>query len=313
MPGTPTSVRVTAFNAGGESLPSETLTVLRAATDATNHCRERRAKPDARERRDTLIVTGYTSLDPEMNPPYSAPSGFGSALAPGGTAQRVRPAEVNARNYSIQAGRALAANSRTFDCASVSAVGGGPSILTTMRQWCGSQAAAAGGRNRHNAVAVAPARVPAQGGQPVPFGARVAEELDRPTTAPVPSKSDRRFLREVLHAEYLTTASREQLAVSGVEVDDGTAEAYSPVPVDWVKPARDAATSTALTVRDDGSWIVVAPRTGTRRGERVVFCTVPFETITGEATRAALMRDILGFFDGANPGTPGKREAKRNR
>jgi len=249
-----------------------------------------------------------------MNPPYSASSGFGSAPAPGGTARRVRPAAINARNQSIQAGRALAANSRAFDCASVLAVGDGSVSLDDYGTvvWLAGRQRPEDGILTTRSQALLRTYV-SKGGDLFLSGARVAEELDRPTTAPVPSKSDRRFLREVLHAEYQTTASRDQLSALGVEVDDGSAGAYNPFPVDWVAPTKDAATSTTAGLSAAGSWIVAAPKTGTRRGGQVVFSTIPFETILGDTARTALMRGVLEFFEGRGHAAPAKRAPSRRR
>jgi hypothetical protein len=294
----PLSLRVTAFNAGGESLASETMTVLGPLETLTTGTAMSGFRAPSSAKRDCLIVTAYTSLDPEMNPLYTAAAGFGSALAPGGTAQRVRPLAVNPRNQSVRAARALASASRAFDCASLDALHEGAVRLDDYRVvvWL------AGRQRPEDGILTTASQALLQrhtkrGGHLFLSGARVAESLDRPTTAPVPTKGDRRFLREVLHAEYLTTASRDTLAAAGVEVDECAPDSYNPVPVDWVKPARDAATSTAVALHPDGGgWLAAAPAKGRAQGGRVVYSTVPFETVAGEPARSAFMREVLRFL-----------------
>ncbi|MCP4248019.1 MAG: hypothetical protein GY778_13305, partial [bacterium] len=98
---TTTFLRVTAYNAGGESMPSETMAVRRAGSGGSSF----------------LIVSGFDRIGRSQNP-YQVLSGVG-------TQRRPIMRHVNSRDYTVQHGLALAAAGATFDsCANEAVISG---------------------------------------------------------------------------------------------------------------------------------------------------------------------------------------------
>ena len=83
-------LRVAAYNAGGESLPSQVLAVRRPATG----------------RADVLIVNGHNTFSRFENP---------TQMLPAGAMERPIPRQVNSFDYVIQHGEALATHNLSFD------------------------------------------------------------------------------------------------------------------------------------------------------------------------------------------------------
>ncbi|MBN1492406.1 MAG: N-acetylmuramoyl-L-alanine amidase, partial [Phycisphaerae bacterium] len=94
---TTTYLRITATNAGGESMPSETLAVRRPATAATQ----------------VLIVNGFDRVGRLQDPTQTIPAG---------TMRRPILRRVNSFDYTIQHAAALAASDVTFDSCTNEAV-----------------------------------------------------------------------------------------------------------------------------------------------------------------------------------------------
>lgn len=111
--GTTTYLRVSATNAGGESMPSETLAVRRGSSGASQ----------------ILIVTGFDRVSRTLNPIQNIPSG---------PMERQIPRQINAFDYVVQHAAALTAAGRTFDSASNEAVISGTVSLANYAAvvWC---------------------------------------------------------------------------------------------------------------------------------------------------------------------------------
>lgn len=92
--------RVTALNAGGESLPSETI--------------GSRASPAGRAQH--LIVNGFDRFDRALSPTQY----FGGGIS--GYVTMVRPRQINSFDYVVQHGQAIAAAGQYFDSASHQAI-----------------------------------------------------------------------------------------------------------------------------------------------------------------------------------------------
>lgn len=102
--------RVTAVNAGGESLPS-----------AVVGCR-----PATRESaRRVLVVNGFTRFDRFNNPRQTLQATNYTGLSAAGRMDRVIPRLNNAFDYVVQHGQALSANRAAFDSCQREAVGSG--------------------------------------------------------------------------------------------------------------------------------------------------------------------------------------------
>ncbi|HSW44729.1 MAG TPA: fibronectin type III domain-containing protein [Phycisphaerae bacterium] len=95
-----TYIRVAAYNAGGESMPSETLAVRRPASGRSDH----------------LIVNGFDRLTRFQNITQSAYVG---------TFERQILRRTNAYDYAVQHAQAMAANNATFDTCSRRSVNDG--------------------------------------------------------------------------------------------------------------------------------------------------------------------------------------------
>lgn len=94
--------RVAATNAGGESLPSETLAVRQSKKGKAN----------------ILIVNGFDRINRTMNIRETAASGIGSVGASGQTYDRVKPRLMNSYDYVVRYAKALETANMSFDSCS---------------------------------------------------------------------------------------------------------------------------------------------------------------------------------------------------
>ncbi|MCX7716804.1 MAG: N-acetylmuramoyl-L-alanine amidase [Candidatus Sumerlaeaceae bacterium] len=278
------SVRVTAVNAGGESLPSETLAVWPPA----------RSGP----KRDVLVINGFDSLDSSMNLTEYAESGVSTAPA---TWYRVRPSAANARNYTVAVGDALTTNGYSFDAVSHRRVLDGTVRLANYRVVM----FLAGGQRPEDGVLTAPLQKAlashlASGGHLFISGCHLAEGLERDGPG---------FLKDILHADRVSTNGDTRRvvaapnssfsALSPLVLDDASGGTYDALPADVIRPASAA---TAELLRYEGMTTGTAAltsvlRKGRRVGGRVVYFAFPFETIQGASNRAAVMRQVMVLFD----------------
>jgi len=294
-PGTAVYFRVSAVNAGGESMPSETV-----------GCRPPLQTGSSR----ILYVNGFSRFERGLNLRQTPLAG--AYRPPGhdansGTIDRVLPRQVNAFDYVVPHGQAIAAASlMPFDSCQVQAVTNGLVQLTNYQIviWgAGNQSTA---DRTFNAVAqqrVAEFR--ANCGHLMVSGAEVAWDLGRATG---PSASDRTFLSNQLHASlgsdanddagvYTFTAANVP-PLSGASAgafDDGSRGLYWVGYPDALIPAGTGAVS-ALSYQGYSGGAAAIAYDGSAGGGRVVYFGFPFETITSDAVRKDYMRRILGWF-----------------
>lgn len=102
--------RVAATNAGGESLPSETIGVRIPSNGAQQR---------------VLVVNGFDRFDYLMSPIETIASNVLSTAGGGTTFGVIQPRQMNSFDYVVQHGNALQACNRSFDCASNEAVTSG--------------------------------------------------------------------------------------------------------------------------------------------------------------------------------------------
>lgn len=195
--------RVAATNAGGESLPTETLAVRVHGT----------ANPPV------LIVNGFDRLDRTMNPTETASTNLGSHLGGGGTFERLFLNRMNTYNYIIAHAEAIHAFGRNFDsCTNESIIAGQVNLAnhSTVVWILGEQARrdAADAFNTFSpaftaAEQTAVANFLSGGGRLFLSGSDIGWDLDRPSG---PSAADRTFYSTHLRADFATDSSGSHAA-----------------------------------------------------------------------------------------------------
>lgn len=281
-PGVTYFFRVTALNAGGESLPSEVISAGISPSSRAHH----------------LIVNGFTRFDRTLSPTRY----FGANI--NGWATLVRPRQINSFDYVVQHAEALAASDRYFDSCGHMAVIGSAVVLTQYHAayWI------LGEEFTTNETFSAAEQTLVQtfltnGGCLFVSGAELSWDLDyRGTT------SHRAFLTNFLRVSYAADSAGTNYAtgvagtlfevLSAVPFDNGSGPTYR---VDYPDVFR--AQAGAVTVMVYGS-----SASGTN-GAAFIFSNVwrtlvmgfPFETITDYASRTDLMARALSFF-GYAPG-----------
>ena len=287
--------RVAAVNAGGESLPSETVGCRRAANPLSSRI---------------LFVNGFTRFDRTLNlrqSPYAQqykPPGHDNNS---GVIDRVMARRANAFDYVVDHGKAIRASSAMgFDSCQLQAATNGLVPLTdySIVVWaCGNQSTADRTFNP-----LAQARVSAflaAGGHLFVSGSEIAWDLDR---ASGPSAADRDFLRNRLHASLgnntndnsgvYTVAPIAGLLFSGnpsMLFDDGSRGIYWVGYPDAVTPHGPGAAAVLNYPGYSGGAAGIV-YDGSAGGGKVVYWGFPFETVTSSAARNAYMGDILKFF-----------------
>lgn len=282
--------RVAAFNAGGESFPSETVGCRRPATAGETK---------------VLFVNGYDRFDRTTN--LRQPITAQTYRPPGntGTIERVWPRANNSFDYVVAHGQAISAYGLAFDSCSREAVTNSQITLTNypVVLW-------GAGQELTNFNAVAQTKLTAfltNYGNLFLSGAGVALSLDQTTG---PSAADRTFFNGRLHADLATDANTNSgvytfnPALDGIfqgrtggDFDDGMKGIY------WVKSPEvltpsgagaraalyyGAGTNQPAAIQDDGS----------AGSGRVVYFGFPFETVPNAALRAAYLTNILNFLGG---------------
>ncbi len=284
--GTDYYFRITAANAGGESLPSEVV-----------GCRT----PATAEALRVLVVNTFDRFDRTTNlrqdvgaQSYGAPDGSGAI-------DRVWPRRVNAFDYIVPHGKAVSAYGMAFDSCQNEAI---TANLVQMSNYsiviwaCGNETVA-----EETFSSAEQAKVSAflgSGGRLFASGANIAYDLDRvsgPTTA------DRNFLHEQLHVAFgsdssgiytaLATAGTIFAGRSSSTIDNGSGGIYWVQSPDVVTPYGAGA---AAALNYSGGSGAAVQYDGSAGGGRVVFFGFPFETITSSTRRNEYMSDILTFL-----------------
>lgn len=288
----PLFARVVAFNSGGESAPSAVCGTFAPAGAA------------GLGRAGALVVDGFTSLDSSMDVPESAAGGLGSGLGGGGDFERIRPAQANPGNVVVAHADALTTLGVGFDSAAAARIGapGGVALdgYSTVVWAAGGQLPADGVLSA--AALRALSDFNAKGGRLFVSGSHVAESLARGGDA------ERRFLRETLGAEFVTTNGVIRRVVAAADGPLSASESFvlgdpasgglsSAMPCDIVSPVSGggAVTLGRFEMIDSGG-VGVAVRGATGKAGGRVFLSVPFEAIGDAAARTEVMRLGWGFL-----------------
>ncbi len=284
--GTDHYFRITAANAGGESLPSEVV-----------GCRT----PATAEAPRVLVVNAFDRFDRTTNlrmnvgvENYGAPDGSGAI-------ERVWPRRVNAFDYIVAHGKAISAYGMAFDSCQNEAVTGNLVQLSNYAIviWaCGNETVA-----QETFSAAEQTKISAylaSGGRLFASGANIAYDLDR---ASGPTTADRTFLHTQLHVAFANDSSGIYTAVSAAggifasrsssTIDNGSGGIY------WVQSPDVVGAygpGTAAALNYSGGTAAAVQYDGSAGGGRVVFFGFPFETITSSTRRNQYMSDILTFL-----------------
>jgi hypothetical protein len=276
--------RVTAANAGGESLPSTVV-----------GCRAPRARSTPR----VLFVNGYTQFDRFNNlrqtlrtTNYVAPSAIGKM-------DRVIPRYNNAFDYVVQHGKALAANRAAFDSCQREAVARGSLRLDPYDAviW-------AGGQQTTNLLTFAErdalAGFLARGGSLFFSGSHVADVLCGSAADP--------DLRPLLHAVPAEAPGESARFLSFVPAKGSIFERNQP---GWLGDATDqsyfvnatsrllpdgAGARVTLVCLDAVGGSAAVQYDGSAGGGTVVCFGFPFECMSSAKARARYMAGVLKFF-----------------
>ena len=279
--------RVTAANAGGESMPSETVG-CRAAT--TNNAPR------------VLVVNAFDRLDRSANLRHNVSSQNWTQPGNAGSIERVFPRWNNAFDYIVAHGKAIAAAGWAFDSCQNEAVANNQIALGNYAIVIWAAGNESTGDETFNATEQTRLTTYlAAGGALFASGAEIAYDLGRvsgPTTA------DRNFLQNQLHASFSADSSGSYTvttAPAGIfagrtsaTFDNGNNGIY------WVK-APDALTpvgsaTTALSYAGGTGGAAAIQYDGAVGNGRVVVFGFPFEAITNVTRRSEYMADILNFL-----------------
>jgi hypothetical protein len=281
--------RVTAANAGGESLPSAVAGCLSA-----NRANAPRV----------LFVNAFMEFD-RFNNPRQTLSGTNYVMPSAiGKMDRVIPRLNNAFDYVVQHGKALAANGAAFDSCQREAVASGTIQLERYAAviW-------AAGRQRAeiatSAEEQALSRYLAQAGSLFVSGSHMTDSLRRREDAP-------NDLSRQLHAAPADAADTSVRFLSFVPVKgsifrrnepgvigDAREQSYFINAVCRLLPEGTGAQASLLYPESSGAAAVQYD--GSAGGGKVVCFGFPFECVSSAKVRARYMRDILRFFASPPP------------
>ncbi len=288
-PTKPYQFRVAATNAGGESLPSEVVTVLPAVGS-----------------RQVLVVNGFDRLDRSQNFKLTY-------LTSGTTTERVWARYNNSRDYAgvVQAAIQAARPGVRVDAASNEAVIQGAVSLATYDAvvWIlGTESTA--GRTFDATEQTLVEQFVAGGGHLFVTGAEVGYDLDG-------QNNGRTFFRTTLGAGYSSDdAGTYQVTapaggifagLSGIGFSNGSSfasldgQTYNVAYPDVL--TAQAGSTVALTYSGGTGGAAAIQRAGAAGRGNVVLAGFPFETITQAATRTSVMDRVLGYF-GVIPDLP---------
>ncbi len=269
--GTTTYLRVAATNAGGESMPSETLAVRLPAGGPT----------------EVLIVNGFDRVDR---------AGCPTQTIPAGTMKRPIVWRMNTFDYLVQHGEAIAAAGRSFDTASNEAIANGSVALSGYKAvvWICGEESTADSTFTSTEQSIVTTYLNG-GGSLFVSGSEIAWELDN-------QNRGRSFYRDVLRAVYAADDANTYQATGATGGILADVSVFSFDPAGGAPYAADA--PDALTA-GTGAAIALDYVGGAGTGAAVqydsgVYKTVvfgfPFECITSSAVRSAIMTRVLDFL-----------------
>jgi len=274
--------RVTARNAGGESLPSEVVGARVAPGGRAYH----------------LVVNGFDRFDRQLCPTRY----FGANIS--GSVTMVRPRQVNSFDYVVQHGQALAAAGREFDACSHVAVASNTVPLTNYHAayWI------LGEESTTNETFSSAEQTLVQGfltngGRLLVSGAELAWDLDY-----LGSSGDRAFLTNVLRASYAADSGGTNVVtgrsgtifdgLGAVQFDNGAGDTYR---VEYPDVFRSQAGSVTAMVYGASASGSLGAAIQFSNAWRVVVLGFPFETIMDASQRTNVMKRVADFF-GPAPG-----------
>ena len=281
--------QVAAANAGGESMPSEVVG-CRAVT--TNFIAK------------ILYVNAFDRFDRTLNLRQDTARGSWDPPGPTGGITRVWPRNINAFNYVVAHGKAIAAYGAAFDSCQNEAVSAGTVVLTNypIVIWAAGQESTSDETFSSAEQTKVSAFINA-GGHLFTSGSEIGWDLDK---ASGPTAADRTFYNTYLHADFGSDTNDDSniytvTAVSGgifngrssATFDDGTKGFYWVQFPDIVRPFG-ANVTPALYYNGTTNAAALQYNGGT--GGRVVYFGFPFETITSTARQNNYMADIINFF-----------------
>jgi len=282
--------RVSAANAGGESLPSEVVGCRRSSNPAA-------AK--------IMVVNAFDRFDRTTNLRQALGVRAWKAPGPTGANERVLPRQVNSFDYVVQHGSAISAYGMAFDSCQNEAVASGQVSLANYSAavWAAGTESTAD----ESFSATEQSRVASYlngGGHLFVSGSEIGWDLDRSSG---PTSGDRGFYNNILRARlngdgnddsniYTNTPVAGSIFAGNPTIvfDDGNQGIY------WVKTPdiiTPNGTGTRAALYYNGTVSPAAIQyDGSAGGGNVVYFGFPFETITLASARSAYMADILNFF-----------------
>lgn len=285
--------QVAAANAAGQAFPSEVVGCRRAATNGAVK---------------VLYVNAFDRFERTIAPYQSIVAGTYDPPGASGTIQRVIPRMINSFDYITQHGKALQAYGMAFDSCQNDHITNNAVGLTNypMVIWaCGQEST---GDESFNSVEQAKVTAYlAAGGHLFVSGSEIGWDLDR---ASGPTAADRAFMNNQLHADFGTDANDDSGIYTVTAVadgifagnanaayDDGTKGIYYVQTPDIILPQG---TGAKAALYYNGTNLPAAVQyDGSAGGGRVVYLSIPFETIATAANRTTVLTDILNFFQPA--------------
>jgi hypothetical protein len=287
-PNTDHYFRVTAANGGGESMPSETV-----------GCRASSTSGAAR----VLVVNGFDRFERTTNLKHDVNRGVWDPQGNSGAIERVFPRWINAGDYVVPHGKAVASAGFAFDACQNEAIINNQVALTNYNIviWaCGNETI--GDETFSSTEQTKITAYLAGGGAMFASGADIAYDLDR---ASGPTSGDRAFLNSQLHTTFSNDNSASYTAAvapagifaarSSATVDNGNFGIYWVQTPDVLSPLG-AGASAALNYSGGTGGAAAIQYDGSTGGGRTVVFGFPFETIRDDTRRNQYMSDILGFL-----------------
>jgi hypothetical protein len=291
-PGSTWFFRVAAANTAGESFPSETAA---SRTDA----------PGIPYR--VLIVNAFDRDDRSLNLRQSLDRQAYAPPSLSGPVDRVLPRLTNASNYAVPHARALAAAGVAFDSCQNEHISSGLVPLSSypILIWaCGQESTADETFSTTEQSRISAFR--ASGGHLFVSGSEIAWDLDRSSG---PTTADRAFLNSQLHADLPSDAAT-QSGTNALIPSPNSIFSSLPLPLSFGTNSPDSypvqspdilvptgpGTSAALQYQNVTSGAAAIQFNGSDGTGRIVFLGFPFESISGESTRAEIMRRSLDFL-----------------
>ncbi|MBX7245448.1 MAG: hypothetical protein K1X53_08110 [Candidatus Sumerlaeaceae bacterium] len=277
---TPVYFRVAATNAGGESLPSETVGVKFAASG----------------RPKVLVVNGFDRLARTLNPIESGPH-MGGPTGATGSYERVKPRKSNSADYIVQHAIALSSvPGATYDCCANECITNGQvtmdqSVYKAVDWILGEESTT--DKTFSAAEQTAVTNYFTAGGNLFLSGSEIAYDLDS-------QNNGRTFYRTKFYSQFSAdTATTYSVAASpGGIFTPGLTFDFNPAngaPYDANSPDVLTALAPGLACLAYGTGTIAGVQANSG-SYKVVNFGFPFETITDASKRATVMTQVMIYF-----------------